>query len=80
MSSLRELFQCLHVQDLFNTLCVCVCVCVYLSSIELRVMQTHTMVTQPVAMETAAHAYAVCTRPFVLLYLKGTGTRLEYRL
>ena len=51
-----------------------------LSSIEQYVMQnlrTISMVTQLVAMETPAHAPAVCTRPFLLL-LKGLGTRLGY--
>ena len=50
-----------------------------LSSIELNVMQTPrtiTMVTQPVARETPVHAHVVCTRPFLLLLLKGLGTRL----
>ena len=50
-----------------------------LSSIELYVMQnprTITMVTRLVAMEIPAHARAVCTRPFLLLLLKGLGTRL----
>ena len=47
-----------------------------LSSIELHVTQMITMVTQPVAMETPAHARAVCTRPLLLLLLKGLGTRL----
>ena len=50
-----------------------------LLSIELYVMQnprTITMVTRRVTMETLAHARAVCTRPFLLLHLKGLGTRL----
>ena len=44
---------------------------------ELYVMQNPrmiTMVTRAVAMETPAHARAVCTRPFLLL--KGLGKRL----
>ena len=51
-----------------------------LSPVELYVMQNPraiTMVTRPVAMETPAHARAVCTRPFLLLLLKGLGTRLK---
>ena len=46
---------------------------------ELYVMQNPraiTMVTRPVAMETPAHARVVCTMPFLLLLLKGLGTRL----
>ena len=51
-----------------------------LSSIELYVTQnprTITMVMRPVAMETPAHARAVCTRPFLFDLLKGLGTRLS---
>ena len=50
-----------------------------LLSTELYVMQnppTITMVTRQVTMETPAHVRAVCTRPFLLLLLKGLGTRL----
>ena len=49
-----------------------------LSSIELHVtqnLQMITMVMRPVAMETQ-RMRAVCTRPFLLLLLKGLGTRL----
>ena len=35
-----------------------------------------TMVMRPVTIETPAHARAVCTRHFLLLLLKGLGTRL----
>ena len=51
----------------------------HLSSMELYVMQNPrmiTMVTRSVPMETPAHVRAVCTRPFLLLLLKGLGTRL----
>ena len=34
---------------------------------------------RPVTMETPAHARAVCTRPFLLLILKGLETRLVLR-
>ena len=54
-----------------------------LSSIELYIMQNPwmiTMVTRPVVMETPVHAHTMCTRPFLLLLLKGLGMRLLYPL
>ena len=35
------------------------------------------MATQPVAMETPAHVLAMCTRPFLLLLLKGLGMSVD---
>ena len=52
--------------------------CIF-SIYQLYVMQNPrmiTMATRWVTMETPAHARAVCTRPFLLLLLKGLGTRL----